>query len=100
MGNHFIDRSIIGYHETFKLPFVPQNFAKQEWIARGRNTVDFVKGGHEGSDSCIHTRFEWWQVNISQCLLGNIHCMIIPARLRRSVGGIMLRTSNEGIGVS
>ena len=99
VGDHLPYRSPVGYHKAVETPLLAQYILQDITVARGRDAVVVVKGGHIGSCSGFGCRLERGQVHIAKQPFRNMGGVIVAATFCCPVAHKVLRTSGDGGGI-
>src|SRR5450631_4341198 len=86
--------------ETFEVPRVTQDVAKQPAITGGGDVVEIHVGAHEGRYAGIGGGFEGRQVGIPHLFFGDVGGIVVAAAVGGAVTGEVFGTGQDAIEIS
>ena len=98
--HHFVDRGVIGHHESFEAPFVAQDVGEEVFVAGGRHAVVVVERGHDRGGACFHGRFVGRQVVFAEKTLAHVDRIVVAAGESGAVAGVVFDAGHDGIGIA
>ena len=89
----------VGDHEAVEAPFAAEDVLHEEDVARGRDAVIVVEGGHQRERAGLHGRLERREVHIPQLAFRQERAVVVPTAFRGAVAGKMLDAGRHRRGV-
>ncbi len=85
-------RAAIADDMAAETPVAAQGLLEEEVVGAGRDAIDAIIGAHDGLDLGFgHSRAEGGEIGVLDVVRGGEDVVLVPARFRAGVDGIMFR---------
>ena len=99
VDNHLAHGVPVGDHQSVKAPFSSKDVLHHKGVARGRNPVIVVEGGHQGHGARFYRGLERRQVSIAQLAFGEEGAVVVTAAFGSAIAYEMLDAGRHGRGI-